>query len=215
MAVQKQFDQRHQWSCACNRSRVCSERSGTCTYLAATAPTEWDNDREINTTCYSLNNFLGLQRLLKCRFSYIFTMTLSSCLPHFILVRIDGITKVVFNHNTLITDSKPDKRRSFWWYRRSITNTHAQTLAHLKNARHFRWGKLLAHTLLKCWVETCTRSAFPPRNSSSYQALTSDFCPAGTCTSLVSGWTPPYVSIRPCSHLMVERYQGRVQQNTR
>ena len=77
------------------------------------------------------------------------------------------------------------------------TKVHVHKQNHLRNARHLRWGKLFAHTLLKCWLDTLMSSSFPLCNSSSYQPFTSDFCPAGTCTSSVSGCTPPYVSISP------------------
>ena len=88
------------------------------------------------------------------------------------------------------------------------TKVHVHKQIHLRNARHLRWGKLFAHTLLKCWLDTLMSSSFPLCNSSSYQPFTSDFCPAGTCTSSVSGCTPPYVSIRPCNHLVVESRGG-------
>ena len=87
---------------------------------------------------------------------------------------------------------------------------HVHKQIHLRNARHLRWGKLFAHTLLKCWLDTLMSSSFPLCNSSSYQPFTSDFCPAGTCTSSVSGCTPPYVSIRPCNHLVPEKEKGGV-----
>ena len=85
------------------------------------------------------------------------------------------------------------------------TKVHIHKQIHLRNARHLRWGKLFAHTLLKCWLDTLMSSSFPLCNSSSYQPFTSDFCPAGTCTSSVSGCTPPYVSIRPCNHLFARK----------
>ena len=88
-----------------------------------------------------------------------------------------------------------------WWLICWFTKVHVHKQNHLRNARHLRWGKLFAHTLLKCWLDTLMSSSFPLCNSSSYQPFTSDFCPAGTCTSSVSGCTPPYVSIRPCNHL--------------
>ena len=88
------------------------------------------------------------------------------------------------------------------------TKVHVHKQIHLRNARHLRWGKLFAHTLLKCWLDTLMSSSFPLCNSSSYQPFTSDFCPAGTCTSSVSGCTPPYVSIRPCNHLVPEKKRG-------
>ena len=88
------------------------------------------------------------------------------------------------------------------------TKVHVHKQNHLRNARHLRWGKLFAHTLLKCWLDTLMSSSFPLCNSSSYQPFTSDFCPAGTCTSSVSGCTPPYVSIRPCNHLVPEKEKG-------
>ena len=91
-----------------------------------------------------------------------------------------------------------------WWHTQWISNMHEHKQTHLRNARLLRWGKLLAHTLLKCWPDTGVRSVFPHCNSSAYQPLTSDFCPAGMCTSSVSGCTTPYVSIRPCNHLVVE-----------
>ena len=132
-------------------------------------------------------------------------------LPNFPLVNVlASFFDVVFNQNALVTDSKSEKEQIERWHSQIRTNMHAHKQTHRRNARHFRWGKLLAHTLLKCWPDTGVRSVFPHCNSSSYQPLTSDFCPAGMCTSSVSGCTPPYVSIRPCNHLVVESRGGLI-----
>ena len=116
-------------------------------------------------------------------------------LSNFPLVNIPlGLFNVAFNHYALLTDRTTEKEQPCG----DIHNEEAMCMHINKPTFTMHAHKRLAHQV---------RSVFPHCNSSSYQPLTSDFCPAGMCTSSVSGCTPICLN-KAVHHLVVESKRG-------